>query len=198
MKERQEFVERLIKVNFGIWPKGLESITYADSEPPITKDEFDKIADDIFIASGYVRVRQGEIMKAGDWAIHYRYKKYDADGNVFELYECGKLRKHSGEKYFRGPRETWLCFKNYFGDVVKGDTKVFTDHSHFGCEGVLYKDQNGNFYTGTELQKAHPTVLSCDALGQICRGFDKVLFGKPRDVVEGWDLGDNNTPSTKE
>ncbi len=58
MKERREFVEQLIKVNFGIWPKGLESITYDDSKPPVTKDEFDKIADDIFIASGYVRVRQ--------------------------------------------------------------------------------------------------------------------------------------------
>ena len=58
MKERREFVEQLIKVHFGIWPKLLESIPCGDSEPPITKDEFDKIADDIFIASGYVRVRQ--------------------------------------------------------------------------------------------------------------------------------------------
>lgn len=137
-------------------------------------------------------------MKAGDWAINYRYNKYDAEGNAFGMYECGKLRKHSGEKYFRGPRETWLCFKNYFGDVARGDTLVFTEHSHFGYEGVLYKDQEGNFYTVLELQKEHPTVLSCGALEQIRRGIDKVLFGKPRAVVEGWDLSDNNTPSAKE
>lgn len=137
-------------------------------------------------------------MKAGDWAIHYRYDKYDADGNAFGLYKCGILIKHSGEKYFRGPRETWLCFKDYFGDVAKGEATVFTEHSHFGYEGDLYKDQEGNFYTGLELQKAHPTVLNCNALAQICRGIDNVMFGKPRNVVEGWDLGDNKTPPTQE
>lgn len=129
-------------------------------------------------------------MKAGDWAIHYRYNKYDADGNAFELHKCGRLVEYSGEKYFRGPRETWLCFGNYFGDVSKGETKVFTEHSHLGYEGDLYKDQEGNFYTWGELIAKYPSV-NCGALAQLSRGIRNHLIKSGSIVVSGWDVGDN-------
>ena len=135
-------------------------------------------------------------MKAGDWAIHYRLDYFDADNNPFGMHECGRLTTYSGPAYFNGPDVTFLCFNHYGGKVTAKNAETPLSHPKHGYEGRLWKDRDGNFYTWTELTEKHPTM--CGGMAQLSRGLLNV-FAKGMDkIATEWDLGDNNTPPTKE
>lgn len=136
-------------------------------------------------------------MKAGDWAIHYRLDYFDKDNKPFGMYECGKLTTYNGPAYFNGPEVTFLCFNNYGGKITTENAEAPLSHPRYGHEGRLWKDDGGNFYTWSELIANHPSI-NCSAMTQLSRGVLNLFAKNYGAVAEGWDLGDNNTPSTKE